>query len=258
MQRTNSQGIVRSRQTESDSCLIAKLENYIRLSNSERALILRLEEERKSFPQDHVIWRQGEEADSLYVVHAGWIYGYSILQDGRRQIMDIYYPGDVLGLRDIVFDYSPSAVATVTDVTLCPFPKEAMDDVFSESSRLATLLYSLGMLENMVVIDRLKMASCLDARELVCYFLLQMYSRLRITNPDMAPRFHLPLTQEEIGDALGLTQVHINRTLRRLEEENLVGREDSEIELLDLDTLRKISSFEDRHYRIDTTWFPRR
>lgn len=240
------------------SCLIAKLGYYIALSEIERALILRLEETERSCKHGNVVWQQGEEATSMFVVKSGWMYAYSVLPDGRRQVLDIYCPGDILGLRDIAFDYSLNAVAAACDAVLCPFPKSAMDDVFSESPRLATLLYSLGMLENIVVIDRLKTTARQDARERLCYFFLQLFSRLKITNPQLTTKFRLPLTQELIGDALGLSQVHVNRTIRQIEKEGIIKRDGQDIEFLDIDQMRRICTFEDRHYRIDTSWFPQK
>lgn len=239
------------------SCLVAKLGHYIALSDIERALIHRLEETERPCKHGNVVWQQSEEATSMFVVKSGWMYAYSILPDGRRQVLDIYCPGDILGLRDIAFDYSVNAVAAACDAVLCPFPKSAMDDVFTESPRLATLLYSLGMLENIAVIDRLKTIARQDARERLCYFFLQLHSRLKITNPQMTTTFNLPLTQELIGDALGLSQVHVNRTIRQIEKEGIIRRDGLEVELLDVDSMRRICAFEDRHYRIDTSWFPK-
>jgi CRP/FNR family transcriptional regulator, anaerobic regulatory protein len=240
------------------SCFVAKLSHFIKLSNSERDLIMDLEQEERPCKRGAVVWRQGQQANSLYIVKSGWMHGYSMLADGRRQVLDIYLPGDVLGLRDIVFDYSVSAVAAINDVVLCPFPKTAVDDVFSASPRLATLLYSLGMLENIVVIDRLKSIGRLDAQERMCFFLLQLFHRLKITNPKMESHFELPMTQELIADALGLTPVHVNRTVRKLEIDELISRTGSQVTLRDPAELQRISGFEDRHYRIDTSWFPKR
>lgn len=113
------------------------------------------------------------------------------------------------------------------------------------------------MLENIVVIDRLKSIGRLDARERMCFFILQLFHRLKITNPKMEARFELPMTQELVADALGLTPVHVNRTLRALENEELISRAGSQIALRNLIELQQISGFEDRHYRVDTSWFPK-
>ena len=240
-----------------NSCLITKLSHFVRVSNAEQALIMSLEETEKECRRNDTIWRQGDQADSMHVVKSGWMYGYSILPDGRKQVLDIYCPGDVLGLRDIVFDYSVGAVGAATDAILCPFPKSAMDDIFVASPRIATLLYSLGMLENIVVIDRLRSVARLNARERLCHFLLQMQGRLRITNPNIGNTFSLPLTQELIANAIGLTPVHLNRTMKLLTEEGLISKNERRITLLEFELMRNISGYEDRHYKIDTSWFPK-
>ncbi len=243
-------------QPRTHSCLFAKLSHFCALGNAERDLIMKLEDKERVCRRGDTVWRQGQPANSLYVVKSGWMYGYAILGDGKRQVLDIYLPGDVLGLRDIVFEYSVSSVSALNDAILCPFPKSAMDDVFIEAPRLATLLYSLGMLENIVVIDRLKAAASLDARQRLCFFLMQIFARLSITNPMLGAEFKLPMTQELIGDALGLTQAHVNRTIHVLEEEGLIRRDGTLICILDGDRMRDISGFENRHYKMDLSWFP--
>ena len=87
--------------------------------------------------------------------------------------------------------------------------------------------------------------------------LLEVVSRLRVTRRDLGARFELPLSQSMIGDAVGLTNVYVSRALTRLQREGLISRERHGIELVDETRMKHELDFEDRHFRIDTSWFPR-
>jgi len=231
---------------ESTSCLAGKFSYYIDLTDADRKIIAALERDEIDYDRRTLIRDECEAPENLYVVKHGWLYTHTELEDGRRHIHDIHFPGDGCA----------AALTSITGVTLCPFPKSALDDVMSASPRLTALLYSFAMLDATVIFDRLRAVARMDAKERLAHLLLQIYCRLRITDREMAPRFELPLTQEVIADAIGLSPVHVNRTLRELEEGGFIAREGREMIILRDNDLRDMCEFRDRFYRIDTSWFP--
>lgn len=240
-----------------ESCLVAKLGAYVDLSEDELALLRRFEAEEQTYQRRKVVRRQGEEASNLFVVKEGWCFTFVILPDGGRQVLDLHFPGDIVGQTSISFEKASSGIASATRVTLCPFPKAHLDKVFLTAPRLTALLYSMAMLENVVLIDRLKSVGRMEARDRVAHFLLQILTRLRVTDTSLTARFHLPISQELIGDALGLSAIHVNRTFRRLEEEGAIAREGQFVQILDEPRLVESVDFSNRFYRIETGWFPR-
>ncbi|MFZ5638519.1 MAG: Crp/Fnr family transcriptional regulator [Pseudomonadota bacterium] len=240
----------------SRSCLIEKIGYHIPLSPADEALLARLEQDEESFRADSTVRGLGAPADRLYVVRKGWFYAYTMLPDGGRQILHIHYPGDIVGLPDIAFVRTNAALAAAVDGTLCPFPKSALDEVFIRSPRLSALLFSIGMVEHAVLADRLRIVSRQGATSRVAHFLLEVVSRLRVTRRDLGTGYDLPLSQSMIGDAVGLTNVHVSRALKRLEASGAIARQGRWIDLLDEPGLRSRVDFEDRHFRIDTSWFP--
>ena len=80
--------------------------------------------------------------------------------------------------------------------------------------------------------------------------------RLRISLPDTGDTFDLPLTQEEIGDATGLTAVHVNRMMRILTEERLIARTGTRLTVLDEPRLARVADYSDRYARLETDWLP--
>lgn len=238
------------------SCLIEKIGYHIPLSATDAALLTRLEEREEPFRARATVRETGQPADRLFVVRAGWFFSYMILPNGSRQIMHIHYPGDIVGIPDIAFARTSAALAAATPGRLCPFPKSALDEVFIRSPRLSALLFSIGMVEHAVLADRIRIISRMGAEARVTHFLLEVVSRLRVTRRDLQGHFELPLSQGMIGDAIGLTNVYVSRALKRMQGDGLIRRHAHGIDLLDEGEMKKRVDFEDRHFRIDTSWFP--
>lgn len=239
------------------SCLIEKIGYHVPLAPQDEGLLARLEEAQETFRARATVRDIGAPVERLYVVRGGWFFSYTMLPDGGRQILHLHYPGDIVGIPDIAFSRTSAALAAATDGVLCPFPKSALDEIFVRSPRLSALLFSIGMVEHAVLADRLRIVSRQGATARVAHFLLEVVSRLRVTRRDLGTAYDLPLSQSMIGDAVGLTNVHVSRGLGRLAASGAIARHGHRIDLLDEAGLRRSVDFEDRHFRIDTSWFPK-
>lgn len=239
------------------SCLVEKLGNYVALSDSEEALLRDLEREPRTFQRRKIVRRQGESASELFVLRNGWLFSFAILPDGGRQVLDIHFPGDIVGLTSMSFEKAASGLATATRVEICPFPVSRLDEIITGSPRLTALLFSMAMLENVVLIDRLKSIGRMEARDRIAHFLLQIKARLQVTDREIGQSFELPLSQELLGDALGLSSIHVNRTMRRLEEEEFITRNNHTITLLQPEKMAEMVDFSNRFYKVETDWFPK-
>ena len=188
----------------------------------------------------------GERWHELYTLLDGWIFLYKLLDDGRRQITKVVLPGDFIGFvpdLDGPMDHSAGAL---TDAHLCVFPKTKLLGVFKEYPELAIRMTWLIARDMEMAHERLMSVGRRTAKEAVSQFLLELYFRLRFRSSESVPaKIPLPLTQEHIGDALGLTGVHVNRILRGLREAGLFTIEKKCLKILDPDGLAKIA-------RIDT------
>ncbi len=236
------------------SCFVQKLSHYIDLSSSDEELLAKLEDSEREYGEDQVIHRSGEELDYLFVVKSGWSYSSAMLVNGRRQVIQVHYPGDIIGLSCLPFDRALYDLDTSTDCVLCPFPKEHLDAILTRSPRVTALLFTLAAVEQAVLFDRLRAVARMSARDRLCHFLLEIHARLVITGGNQ--RYRLPLTQAVIGDALGLTNVSVSRAMTEIEREGLITRHGREMELTDLDRLREMAEFQDRFGSVKTTWFP--
>ena len=240
------------------SCLVTKLSHYISLSDADLKRLAALEKSERTFSAGEEVYQGGDMNNDLYVVKHGWAFSYTDLPDGRRQIVKIHHPGDVIGFPDVALKHATTTLRTVEDVCLCPFPKTALDEILEESPKLSALLMSIAMRDHVVLIDVLRAMGRMSAQERVSYMLLDLISRLRITNRQMTDTIRLPMTQSQIADYLGLTNVYISKTFIRMEQNGFIQREQDTVRLLEQDKMIELTDFHDRYAEMDTSWFPER
>ncbi len=189
----------------------------------------------------------GRRYSNLFFNHDGWLLRYKILHNGGRQILDFVLPGQIFGLQACLFQASLYSVATVTETTLSPIPFDMLDQVFERSPHLAKALFWSAVRESAILSEHLIDAARRSAYERISHLLLELFVRLRRVGRTQALSFELPLTQELIGDALGLTTVHVNRTFRALREDKLVAINGRRVTLLDFEALSRLCDFENSY-----------
>jgi CRP-like cAMP-binding protein len=190
------------------------------------------------------LYVEGDPIDRTYVVLDGWMCRHRTLEDGRRQIMSFVLPGDLLNHFGA---YQPTAVHTVTALTDAVLASFSCHDIVALSRAqprlgaafawLAARKYSL-LEEHVVRIGRR------SAYERVAHMLLELLHCLNVVEESSDDGYELPVTQEILGDALGLSLVHVNRTLRRLRKEGLIRMDSNRrIVILDMNALMEIVEF---------------
>lgn len=170
------------------------------------------------------IYRETEPHNYVYTVFQGWVVLYKSLSNGKRQILRVALPGDLIGLQ-----VSPNApmehsAQAVTDVILCGFPRNELSELFDRSKHMATRLLEMCRRDLGVMQNHLLGVGQKSAIERVAYLCLELLYRFQTVSPDTAKltQMPLPLSQEDIGDVTGLTKIHVNRTLRALREQGLM------------------------------------
>lgn len=189
----------------------------------------------------------GRHYGAVYVNHNGWLLRYKILHGGSRQIIDFILPGQIFGLQACLFKNALYSVAAITESSLSEIPFEMIDNVFERSPRLARALFWSAISETAIVGEHLVGAARRSAYERISHLLLELFVRLKGSGVADDMSFELPLTQELIGDAVGLTTVHVNRTMRSLREDKLIAVDGKRVTILDFEGLSLISDFENSY-----------
>ncbi len=235
--------------------LAERLSHHVRLSAGEEAALARLEEQERPYRRGAVVIGENESPRELFIVRAGWLHSSAVLGNGSRQIMRFHFKGDIVGLPLLAFRDSPETITAVTDVTLSPFSRERLAGLVADHPRLAALLLALAVAGRVSLADRLASIGRTSARARVASLLCEIYRRMRVLGLAGDSGIQLPLTQEEIGDATGLTAVHVNRMMRGLAEDGVIERNGSQLRVLDEDRLCVEANFIDRH-GLETSWLP--
>ena len=198
-------------------------------------------------PKNRDVVIAGSHYESVYAVHDGWLFRYKILHNGSRQIVDFILPGQFFGLQACLFKRSLYSVATVTETSLSIVPLGVVDKVFEQNLELSKMLFWSAVCESAILAEHLIDAGRRSAYERVSHLLLELFVRLNRVGRTEGMTFHMPLTQELIGDALGLTTVHVNRTFRSLRDDKLIAIDAKSITILDFEALSLLSDFENSY-----------
>jgi CRP-like cAMP-binding protein len=186
----------------------------------------------------------GSRSKSLYINHDGWLYGYKILHNGGRQVVKFVLPGELFGLQSLTFATSLYSIATVTPCTLSKVPVALINRMAGRNAKLTRALLHAAVAEAAILGEHLINAGRRSAYGRVGHFLLELFVRLKRGGWTEDMSFDMPLTQELIGDALGLSPVHVNRTLRSLRDDKLIALHGRHVTLRDFAALCGLSDFE--------------
>jgi CRP-like cAMP-binding protein len=197
-------------------------ELYDALCEGDALLLRAMAGRAERFDKGRKIVLTGEESETVYRLRTGWLSRTRLIDDGRRQIIMIFLPGDLVGVKCMLMREQPDTIECLTAVTVDAIDHQQARRLVETNGRIALrMLFQLGederRLHNWVIgLGRG------NADERIAVMLLDFRGRLHragLLNGNNT--FRLPMTQQEIGDYLGLTVVHVNRVLRRLREAGL-------------------------------------
>jgi len=238
------------------SCFAERLERYLPLTDKEKHALESLEDSQRELPRGATIVREKDGSNEMFVLRHGWAMSYLILDDGSRQILRLHFPGDVFGLASSAYAESTESLVTMSEATIGTFDKMALRALFEQHPRLAALFFIIAQAERVSLTDRLASLGRTSAKARVAALLADMLIRLRFFNKDVTNTIPLRLTQEEIGDATGLTAVHVNRMMRVLVEEGILGRTNGNLVVLDERALTRTANYVNRYAKLDLSWLP--
>lgn len=227
------------------SCIVRHFESYGDLEEKDRQLLLSLEEGPKEWPKNTLLWHQGDQSDSFYTLKQGWACSFRDLEDGTRQVLDVYVPGDIVGLREFSFRKHITSVVMLSDAELCSFPRHHLDHIFSSSLLLCSIMFMITSRDQAILLERLVNLGRRSARQKRAHFLVELSHRLLRTNTYVENHLSLPLSQSVLADALGLSAVHVSRTFQEFRQEGLLKTGNSHLELIDIKTLAAVAGFDE-------------
>ena len=187
---------------------------------------------------------QGSISPHVYTLLIGVVFRYRILEDGRRQIVNFVFPGDLIGLQGAMDDPLLHGCEALTDATLCVFPRDRIIELFREQPRLGYDLTWLAAKEESALEEHLVSIGRRTAQERLVYLAVFLIERGIATGLVKKSSLEISITQSQISDTLGLSLVHTNRTLQALRKKGLVTWSQSAISIPDMAVACEFAQYE--------------
>ena len=191
---------------------------------------------------------QGQRSAHVFTVLEGVLIRYRLLEDGRRQIVNFMFPGDLIGLQAALGEPLAHSVEALTGVTLCVFVRERFPELLRNHPELGYDVIWLAAKEEESLEEHLVALGQRTARERIAYLAVFLVQRAIDTGISRGNSVMLSVTQAQIADMLGLSLVHTNRTLQALRQANLITWNLSEIQIGDMTAAREFARFDHTSY----------
>jgi CRP-like cAMP-binding protein len=202
--------------------LIRKLESIAVLSDEERQAILCLPLRVSTLGADQDIVREGDRASECCVIIDGFACRYKLLHDGRRQIMSFHISGDIPDLQSLHLNVMDHSLGTLTPSTVGSVPHESVRELIKQCPVIGDLFWRDTMIDSAVFREWMVGMGRRSAYARIAHLLCEILIRLKAVGLESDHACELPVTQNELGDALGLSTVHVNRTLQELRGDGLI------------------------------------
>ena len=223
-------------------CPLRALPLFINHTPEELDLVQSLKRGSIRLGPDQTVIHEGQTDAPLYTLTQGWAFRYKTLRDGRRQILSFLLPGDFIGVQQKMGDAAAHGVDTLTDAVFCVFQRDSLWELHRRSPSMGFNITWLTAHEESLVDDTLLSVGRRSAEERIATLLILLFKRAAALQADLgADGVAFPLTQQHIADGLGLSLVHTNKTLRKLEKRGLHQISNGRLHMRDVRALARVA-----------------
>jgi CRP-like cAMP-binding protein len=216
---------------------------FVELSESQIKKIDSLEKRRIDLaPRSDFIF-EGDSTIDLPVVERGWLEQYRILSDGRRCVLRLSLPGDVVDGAFPMLHRAQFSVGALTNARVLLVPSQPLLALLRDDAAIALAFLYLEAYQHSSLRERVSTLASLSAYERLGHLLLELLGRLEAVGLARRNEYELPVSQPSLGEILGMHTVHVNRMFRRLEADGFITRSDSLIRITDREGLTNLTEF---------------
>ncbi|MCW6509097.1 Crp/Fnr family transcriptional regulator [Hyphomicrobiales bacterium BP6-180914] len=224
--------------------LARKFLNFRQLSRTdEEALDNALERVQRIGSREDIV-QQGDAPRFVHVILEGWACHYKHLQDGRRQITSLLLPGDLCDPPMFLLKTAGQSLGTLTAVTLARIPAETMQAITTQSATLQECFWWDMLVRSEIQREWTVSLGRRTATERLAHLFCEISLRLKSAGMTNGVDCEFPVTQADLGDAMGLSTVHVNRSLQELRGGGLVGLRGKRLRIYNEESLRALANFE--------------
>lgn len=227
------------------------------LAGAEQDAILALPYEVATYRPNRDFVSQGQLTEHACLVAAGLVGRFAQTASGDRQIIAFHIPGDMADLHSVVAPRAVSPLQALTSATILRFPHGALRAAAFKHPAIAHAFWRDGIVDSGVIAQSVVNLGVRDAAGRMAHLFCEMGIRYEQIREGSRTRYRFPATQNHIADALGLTPIHVNRTLRALREGGLVTMASREVTIHDWDRLTQRAEFDTDYLQLNRVDFHR-
>ena len=228
-----------------------KFEKRARLDEGDREAFFSLPYEVHSYDPQRYIVREGDRAPAATIILNGLAYRHKVTVEGARQILSLHIPGDFVDLEGALLTVSDNNVQALTRCQVARVPCAAIISLIDNHARLARAMWIDTLIDASIYREWITNVGRRDALVAMCHLLCEFTRRLEVAGLAHREGYDLPMTQEQLADALGITPVHANRILRDLDARGLIMRDKRFVRVPDWEALRKVAGFNELYLHLD-------
>ena len=231
--------------------MIRKFERRAPLSDGDRDALRGLPFRAIRAEPGRYLVREVSITDQSVVILSGLAYRHKISAEGSRQIVSIHIPGDFVDVEGALLKVADHNVQALTRCDLAMVPRAALRDMFREHPNIALAMWVDTLIDASIFREWIMNIGRRDARERLAHIFCEFAVRLETAGMGSTTGYELPMTQEQLADASGLTAVHVNRTLKSMDVDGLIRREKRFVFIPDWEKLRSVAGFSELYLHLD-------
>jgi len=231
--------------------LLRKLGTHTPLDDADRQALLALPHSLKTMEPQGYLVREGEAPHYCGVIVSGFAFRQKLTGDGSRQIVSLHIPGDPLDFQNLYLDESDHNVQALTRAEVAIIARADLQALAHARPAIDRAISVMNLIEASVFREWILNVGRRAAPARVAHVLCELAVRLEAQGLANGDGYQLPMTQEQLADVVGLTPVHVNRTLKALEAGGLLKRDKRRVSFPDWDALREVGDFNQRYLHME-------
>jgi CRP-like cAMP-binding protein len=235
------------------AAFVAKLERCTRLSPADRAALFALPHSVRSFEAGSYLYREGDRPGHCFIIISGFACGQKIVRNGSRQIIDIHIPGDAADPGNALIGTTNHGVQVLTRLKAALVPLPAMSALVFDNPAIAKAIWIQTLIHASIQREWTANVGRRDARTRIAHLLCELGIRQEEAGVAQRDNYELPMTQEQLADATGLTAVHVNRVLGSLRSEGIIASRYRHIHVPSWERLASVGDFRTNYLRCEVT-----
>ena len=239
--------------------LTRKLEGYEELSDHDRWVLSQLVPRIRQVGARVDLIHEGDAPENVHLILDGYACRYKVLPGGQRQIMAFLVPGDFCDLNVFILDQMDHSIGTISACQVVDIPREAIEVITAHHPRITRAFWWCALVDEAVLREWLVNLGGRQAPQRIAHLLCELMLRLETVGHVKDNAYAFPFTQADIADCMGLSDVHVNRSLRELRQAGLITLKHRLLTILDLERLKAYCGFTQNYLHImNARWHGRR